>query len=268
MKKIYALLLAFAILCLPTPSPSGEPNKILHQRCLYPTVLVFDEEEGYGSGVIVQSLRISANRYLNVILTCDHVVNCGHHFRVSIPDYKDWSRVKTVRNYPAYIYAGNQEIDMAVLCCITKQRRPVAKMDFTQDLYVGDEVYGVGCALRDSPRLDYGKITQVLTPHHWRTSIFTVPGDSGGPVFSKYKLIGLKQAIAGIPFAGISMPLFDMSRVVPVTPLLNWNQKEEGALSFVYKASPAPRLPVLMLNAARLREPAAHPSSGTPTPHP
>ncbi len=76
------------LLCMALLNPSivysVEPDKTLHNKCIYPTVKVeiaVERADGQligsritGSGVIVRSKKIGET-YCNVMLTCNHVVD-------------------------------------------------------------------------------------------------------------------------------------------------------------------------------------------------
>lgn len=271
MKKICSIMLA-AILSAASPALvfSGTPDKILHKQCIYPTVLVCDIYGGHGTGVTVSSRKISPDRYLNIVLTCEHVIAAGGTFNIFTVDYRNWSEVISHETATAYIYASHPEHDMALLFFISDKPRPVAKLGFSKKLFLGNEVFGLGCSQRTFPRLDFGRVTDISPRFSVRTSVTTVPGDSGGPVYHEYEVIGLKKAIAVLPYGNIDHPIFNISWVTPITRLLDWNNAENETFSFILtKTAPQPKLPVLMLNATRFKldAPIAPPVPDMPVRH-
>jgi len=214
MKKIFVIL---TLLCIPSTLFSGEFDEKLHKQCIYPTVAIMARKHNVmGTGVIVRSEKYH-NVYLNVILSCAHIIKEGAEYDIVFPTY-DKSSIKQVVKFKSAICACSKKYDLSVFICISDKKLPCAELGLDEKLFIGNEVFGVGCGLADQPRLDYGRITSLtdMSRGNFRTSIFTVPGDSGGPVFHNHKLIGIKQAVRALRKI-IEIPVFKISLVIPLS---------------------------------------------------
>lgn len=252
---IIATLLLSSSVC-----QAGEPDKDLHNKCIYPTVMLIGTNPHYagiGTGVIVKSTK-RGKGYINYVFTCAHVltktpaqiiesdedvkegedpippkvVPAKYEYVVKVAVYENWSLIKKIKTYPCYVIHAETENskDMALVTFQTDKKMPVVEIYLNPKLYIGNEVCHVGCGLGEPFRVDFGKITSlsnsvgrpiVDTKNLYRTSIMTIMGDSGGPVYHENKLIGLTQMIRGMP-AGqsgpfrINIPVFNMSYVIPI----------------------------------------------------
>jgi len=251
--------LIFVLVLLFSPSYlfSGEPDKKLHSECLYPTVTVVAKNINMmGTGVIVRSEKISDNLYHNVVITCSHIIRKGEDYEVVKGKYKDWSKLEGACKYDCEVYETNRLHDLGVVIFSSEDKMPVATLDFDTKLFIGNKVFRIGCGLNDEPRLDYGRITSLNgivgnIKNSYRTSIPTVPGDSGGPVFHNYKVIGIMAAIRSLRFGWIQLPVFNISYVLPITRYKIWDKELNGAISFVYDK--AKKLPVMSYFIIKLK---------------
>ena len=82
------------VLIFTQPAIAGTPDKQLHTKCIYPTVMVFESGNAQGTGVIVRSEKYEDGQWLNVVLTAAHVVEDFKDGQIATVDYEDWSRVK------------------------------------------------------------------------------------------------------------------------------------------------------------------------------
>ena len=242
---------------------SGEPDEALHEKCIYPTILVYscdpDSCGTHGSGVIVRSEKIDDNRYVNVMLTCHHVICDIKDVRVAIIKYKNWSEIDTTsaKEYRLRIYASDPTIDIAIGFFITAQKMHAADVGMDEKLYLGNELVGVGCAGKNFPRLNYGRLTSLHGLFH-TSSILTVPGDSGGPIYHNYKLVGLKTAIRNIVFHDEIMPVFQLAQHIPTMQLKQWDVYNN--VSFVYDTKETlPQLPIIRAKICYLKKSAVDP---------
>lgn len=232
---------------------ANEPDEKLHTKCLYPTVHISPESKSSrGTGVIVRSSKISENEYLNVFLTAAHVVDSYEQYNLKFFEYEDWSSISHTKNYASIFYAKNFSRDVAIGMFISEEKMPCAEIDFDTKLYIGNDVFRIGCGFGDEPRLDYGKITSVRSKLYedevlYRTSVHTVPGDSGGPLFNKYKLVGLARSVRGYK----GEPVFGISYYIPINSLREWSNEENGAYDFVWKSRSLPKIPFWELRFSR-----------------
>ena len=245
MKK---LIIAATLLLATSICQAGEPDKDLHNKCIYPTVMLQGKNGGTGSGVIIKSVK-RGDQYMNYVFTCAHVLKktparviepeegpptvmpSKYEYVVHIAVYEDWSLIKEIKTYKCnVIHVENSALkDIALVTFKTKEEMKVAEIEANPKIYIGNEVLRIGCGVGEPFRIDYGKVTslsqsagrvQPATEGKIRTSIQTVPGDSGGPVYHENKLIGVAQMIRAMPGnAGpfpTSIPIFHMSYVIPM----------------------------------------------------
>jgi S1-C subfamily serine protease len=223
-------------------SHAGDVDKKLHQECLYPTVYVGRaDQSSYGSGVIVRSDKIEDNLYRNVFITCAHLIDeTSIDYEIKQFIYENWSQVKDVKSYPAVFFAFNKDMDIAIGVFYSDQVMPIATLDFDPKLFIGNDVFRIGCGLGDDPRVDYGKLTAYRkTPKpFFRTSVMTVPGDSGSPLFHDYKVIGIQVSIRSFR----NLPVFGISYAVPLERFKTWNSANNDDLSFAWTKKSLPEM--------------------------
>jgi hypothetical protein len=246
MNKIIALTLAASLFT--SHLYAGEIDKELHEKCLYPTVMIFSQSvSSVGTGVILKSSKQKDNTYLNLVATCAHILKMTpaefetennsqkqhkmikpprYEYVVAVGEYEDWSKLVGVESYECEVRVLDEKKDIALITFVSEKKLYVVDLDLQPKLYISNEVYRIGCGMADPFRLDYGRITSIdggfgelhSTKNTYRTSIPTVPGDSGGPVFHKYKLIGVTQAVRSISTGPISQaPIYHISYVIPLS---------------------------------------------------
>jgi len=228
---------------------AGTPDKDLHKKCLYPTIYVGrSDQTSYGSGVIVKSEKIEDNKYKNVFMTCAHLESPNYFdYEVKQVIYENWSEIKATKVFPAFFYAVNKDLDLAIGVFYSDEEMPVATLDFEPKLFIGNEVFRIGCGLGDEPRLDYGKVTQFkknVLKQTIRTSVHTVPGDSGSPLFHEYKVVGIMVSIR----AHRTIPVFGISYAIPVERFKIWSKDNKDFLDFAWANKEMPKLPFYYLN--------------------
>lgn len=226
-------LAGFFLLLLVSSVFSDEPDKTLHEKCLYPSVMVTDGEEGIGSGVIVRSDKVGSN-YRNIVLSAAHCFDNKRYF-IRVATWKDWSDLDGFTDYPCKVYVIERNLDLAVVIFESKVKMPCVDIAFDEKLFIGSEVMRIGCGYGDPMRVDFGKVTSLNAGIRdnvktLRTNIYTVPGDSGGGVFHKNKLIGIMQAIRSTEH-GLG---FNISFVVPVSEIKKWNATLNNNIDFVF----------------------------------
>lgn len=223
-------------------SHGGEVDKKLHQECLYPTIYVGrSDQSSYGSGVIVRSDKVNDNLYKNVFITCAHLIDeTSIDYEVKIYVYENWSQVKDIKSYPAAFFSYQRDLDVAIGVFYSTEQMPVAKLDFDPKLFIGNDVFRIGCGLGDDPRLDYGKLTAIrkLPKPTFRTSVMTVPGDSGSPLFHDYKVIGIVVSVRSFR----NLPVFAISYAIPLERFKQWNDANNDNLSFPWKDKKLPEM--------------------------
>ena len=252
-------LIIAATLLTTSVCQAGEPDKDLHNKCIYPTVMLTGTNPHYtgtGTGVIVKSKK-RGKGYINYVFTCAHVltktpaqiiesdeevkegeepippkvVPAKYEYVVKVAVYEDWSLIKEIKSYPCHVIhvENGSSKDIALVTFQTDKKMPCAEISLNPKLYIGNKICRVGCGLQEPFRVDFGMITSlnsstgrpiVYTRNLYRTSIMTMPGDSGGPVYHENKLFAIAQLIRGMttqagPFE-TKVPVFHMSYVIPI----------------------------------------------------
>jgi hypothetical protein len=224
------------------------PDILFHEKCLYPTVKVCDKQEtSGGTGFITRSMKQN-DKYYNIVLCAAHVIAPLEQIKICVANYKNFSQVDSFDCYDAVLYASNTKLDLAIICFISDRPMYVVDLDFQSNLYLNTTVFRIGFGGLEDPRLDYGNITQPLTRTDTgliRTNVFTIMGDSGGPLFlsKNYKVIGVAHKIK--TFKGNLLP--NISYYVPVSSFSQWNSEMEGAFNFVYLEEQLPVYPFKLL---------------------
>jgi len=231
----------FVIISMMIVSPlfSGEPDKKLHEKCIYPTVMISNAQgSGSSTGTIVRSEEMDDGTYHNVVITTAHGLNT--ELIVASPHYKNWSELEGGQLFPATIYYTNSNADIAIIIFMSGRPMHVADFGFEEKIYIGNKVVRIGCGLADAPRLEEGIITGINLPSArgvenkiHRMSIHTLPGDSGGSLHHNYKIIGLTQSIRTVPGNHGPQPIYHYSMAVRLRDIELVLASEAGGLDFV-----------------------------------
>lgn len=235
------LLMASLFMSFSTVECNGAeaPDKKLHKECLYPTICVASvDETSFGSGVIVLSKKINYE-YINFFISSAHVIEKGTDYNVLLHKYEDWSTVVGVKKIKCKFYAKHKKRDLIIGAFLTKTAMPSAKINMKIKFYIGTKLFRIGCGLGDVPRLEYGIVSAPImkkggpaTLNTVRTSIQTVPGDSGGPVFDrKYQVVGVTKAIKYYR----SQLIFGTGYIVPITDLGKWSNENNKRFHFLWE---------------------------------
>ena len=223
-----------------SPVFSGEPDKKLHEKCIYPTVMVSNSDRsGSSTGTIIRSEKIEDGKYHNVVITTAHGLK--EKVVVHVPSYENWSELVGTTMHPALMYYINPKADLAIAIFVSSKLMPTADFGFEEKIYIGNKISRIGCGLGDAPRLEEGILTGISMPSMHkgkvhRMSIHTLPGDSGGAVFHNYKIIGFTQSIRSLP---PSNPFVDAEKIynyamaVRLQDLESTMMVEKGGIDFV-----------------------------------
>lgn len=240
---------------------SAEPDKILHTKCLYPTVMV-KSSRTLGTGVVIRSDKFAEQEYRNVVISCGHVVNNQGRDKheIGVGMYENWSEFQGFEIYPAYVYWVDNSLDISVLLFISEKKLPVADLDFDAKIYIGTDCSRIGCGLNQQFRLDIGKITSVnidisnTITNIYRTSIPSVGGDSGGPLFVDNKVVGLMSAVQYTPGRFYKFPVYHLSYCVPIR-FFKETKSDNISMDFVIdKTKELPSLPFFTLQVQQMVE--------------
>ena len=247
MKNILTfMILAFFVASVdPTILAAGQPDEKFHKECLYPTAMIISQcgpSNAVGTGVVVKSKK-EGDKFTNHVLTVAHVlvpsmvivnqdqqqfvIEASHKIRIG--KYKDWSKYEGYDEFTAEIVFFNQAEDIAMLRFQSDSEMPVATIYKDPEIYIGNDVVRIGCGVGEPFRTDWGKVnslkeSQDKVIHAMRGTIRitanTLPGDSGGPVFYEYKIIGVAQAIRQVEGKVQNNPVFHMAYVIPIEKFL------------------------------------------------
>ena len=233
-KFLFCLFVSFISIL---PVFSAETNEKLYTNCLKPTVLFTTRDKKYvGSGVLVRSDLVNS-KYHNVVITCNHCARHSPYNLVQVPKYNSKQELTGYTNYNATVYARVKNYDLAIILFESDVVLPVAQLEMNPKLVIGSKILRVGYGLGDDPRLDRGEITSVKTLDpdffrgYYRTNVYTVYGDSGGPLFNKkYNVIGIAHGIR----CASGHDLFQQSYYIPTQWLKTWDDEINNTVSFVY----------------------------------
>lgn len=210
LKKIQTISLLFVLLS--NFVYGGEPDVKLHKKCIYPTVWIRNVTANTnGSGVIVSSNKENG-QWKNTVWTVAHMLGSiavtepttkttiiiPPQCTVSIARYTNWSTFEGYSSRRLSIVKADPVKDFAICEFTSDEEMPYAEVESNPKLYIGNEVFRIGHGFNLDARLDYGRITSLnpsFVKGQIRTSIYSVSGDSGGPVFENYKLVGILTSV-------------------------------------------------------------------------
>lgn len=251
--KITSIIL---VILLSISVNAGEPDKVLHEKCLYPTVMLENnshvpEMRGTGTGVIVKSKK-KGKQWENYVLTVGHNLDktpkhlcqkngpdqppvleeAKYEYIAKVGVYENWSTLKDIKEYPVEVLHDDDEADIGLVRFISDKEMPAAEIYEGFDIYIGNEVVRIGCGVGEPFRVDYGRITSVPASapkalrnqdlkEVYRFSAPTVQGDSGGPLYHEGKLIALAEAIAGTSAGPFPIPVHHIAYAVPIHRAMN-----------------------------------------------
>jgi hypothetical protein len=243
--KTKILILIFFLFS--TPLFSEEPDKKLHEKCIYPTVSIVGKNErgdhyDCGTGFIVRSEKHN-KKYYNVVISCAHITT-GTKMKIKTPYYKDWSFFEGYRVYNCDVYASDPERDLSILLFVSDKQMPVIEWGWDQKYYIGSKMFKIGCSMGLEPRLDRGYINSINNlirkkEGHFhsgtiRASVFTIPGDSGCANFVNYRLIGITQSITmNINENGLDQN-YSITNIIPIEAFKKWNESLDNSVGFIY----------------------------------
>lgn len=216
---------------------ADEPDVNLHKKCLYPTVKI-DSAKRLGSGVIIKSVYVEEHKHwLNTVISSAHIITPPStvfdfetfefktiptpKYKIIFTKYKDWSRIDKTESYDCHVRRTDYAKDICVLNFWSTEEMPTAEINRDEKLFIGNRIMKIGNGLGDETRIDKGEITGFnckVLPDMIRTSIFCVPGDSGGPVFHKKKVVAVLGAIRYMNTEeGVRVPLCNISYMIPLS---------------------------------------------------
>jgi S1-C subfamily serine protease len=187
---------------------------------LSPTIQITNENKKVtGTAVIFKSYPVENGLYINIALSCEHVMS-----NVVICQSFEYSErkfcINKINHYCASVYKNEQD-DISILIFLSKSKFNTAKLEFNTKFDLLQNVYAVGCGLSESPRYTEGKINGLHKTNDFieniRTNVPIVPGDSGCGLFTKdHKLVGISNHIKKLQLNGFSYPIEGISVFKPL----------------------------------------------------
>ena len=174
------------------------------KNCLEPVIMLQnDSKDMTGSAVIIDCRPLEDGNYLNILFTCDHVLNANMN---AITMKYDQGFVDEDKNFVIQPIYRNEPKDLAIAIFISEKFMPTASTDMENMPKIKDHVFAIGCGMGEPPRFTEGVVTNLGSkkqPYDTiQTNIYIVPGDSGSPLYYKNKIIGITSAIRSYTHAG------------------------------------------------------------------
>jgi S1-C subfamily serine protease len=207
---------------------SGEPDKLLHEKCLYPTIMIINQNS-IGTGVIVKSMKLLEVTYDNYAFTCAHVLIPEptkppeidkYKIKARVGVYENWSTLVGYTEHQCEVLYIDQKKDIALIKFKSENHNFTADVEKDPKIFIGNQICRVGCGMGEPFRLDFGQLTSAsdsignMIKNTYRVNIPTIMGDSGGPVYHEYKLFGLAKAVRSLD--NLEIPISHIAYVVPV----------------------------------------------------
>jgi hypothetical protein len=234
------VIVTVLLLTLSPVVSSDEPDKLMHNKCLYPAVTLKPSQGGgNGSAIIIRSEKVG-KLWHNVALSAAHVFS-PQPYVVRVFEYENWSTIVGFKDYPAIFYRANKLKDTTVVLFISDKEMPVADLSFEKDYFIGSEINRVGSGLGEEPRFEKGIINSLSSLNEGnvkgtiRFSACTVPGDSGGGLYHKNKLIGILQAIRVSGDGASQQHVNHMAYAIPISRFKNWNKELNNIMDFAFE---------------------------------
>ena len=191
MKKLFVSLFCFSLML------SFVWCQEIDKKCYDSVVLLKSlDKSSTGSAVVVQSREIGKNLYMNTIFSAEHIFAKPMY---AIPlSYND-GFIEQDEPFALQTIYKNQDTDLALASFLSIKELPVADLDFITLPKPRSKAFLIGCGLGQPLRYSEGLITgfgpQKNKLEYIQTSIYTVPGDSGCPVYYNNKVIGITSSI-------------------------------------------------------------------------
>ena len=237
--------------------------KELHERVLYPTILVRTEKAG-GSGTVIKSLEVDTE-YRTYILTNHHVVAealkladkwdplVGREVKVEVRapvfaefyEYRRLSILDRADSRRADVVAWDKDHDVALLELISgKPPEYIASMlprEEIPNLRMFMPIIACGCAMGHKPIATMGYITsldeRIDNLQYWLANTPTIFGNSGGGQFlaETGEFIGIPSRL-DVALVGYSASaITHLSYMIPVSRI--YDLLEDWHYEFIYDES-------------------------------
>ena len=234
--------------------------KELHEKILYPTILVRTEKAG-GSGTVIKSVEVNGE-WRSYILTNHHVVSeaikfaekwdslVGRDIKVEVKapvfaefyEYRRWSILDRADSRRADVVAWDKDHDVALLELISgKPPEYVATMlpkGQIAGLRMFMPIIACGCAMGHKPIATMGYITsldeRIENLQYWLANTPTIFGNSGGGQFLSEtgEFIGIPSRL-DVALVGYSASaITHLSYMIPISRI--YDLLEDWHYEFIY----------------------------------
>jgi hypothetical protein len=214
MRLIYSLVLFAGMIF------TAKNKDEFFEKALSPTMQITNESKKVsGTAIIFKSYSIAKDCYINLALSCEHVVSpvvTGYTF-----EYSEKKFCVSKTNYNCVTAYKNEEDDISILIFVSKKKLATVNLQFNSTLDLLQNVYAIGCGLSESPRYTEGKINGLNKSNNVleniRTNVPIVPGDSGCGLFTKDNcVVGISNHIKKLELNGMSYPIEGISIFKPL----------------------------------------------------
>lgn len=212
MKKLFAVLICFIIIL------GAGLSQDVKKTCYDSVILIQSiDKSATGSAVVVQSRKIDANLYLNTVFSAEHIFAKP---MLAVPLKYDDGFVEQLEPIALQAIYKNADTDLAIASFVSSTELVCAELDFTTIPQPRNKVFLIGCGLGEPLRYSEGLVTGLgpkKTKYEYiQTSIYTVPGDSGSPVFLNQKVIAITSSIRSFQSENTIMAANEIATCKPI----------------------------------------------------
>ena len=137
--------------------------------------------------------------------------------------------------YPCAVIDINLEKDLALIVFNSETKLFSVDLKPNPNLSIGDDVQKIGCGGGEQPRLDKGQITSLnYDQGKLRTNVYVIRGDSGGPLFQNYKVVGVVYALKMSQIGPFPQSLHKISTCIPIQDFIKWKNETPNLKNIFY----------------------------------
>ncbi len=177
------------------------------------------DKSATGTGFVIQSREIEKNLYFNTILSAEHIF-VKPMYANTLKNSDGFIAVDESR--ALQIIHKNSDTDFAIACFLSEKKIPVLDLDFENYPKLRTKAYSIGCGLGIPLRFSEGIVTALTNSkedyQHIITNVYTLPGDSGCPLFIDNKVVGIVSSIKTFTNDGQTFAANNISMSKPIKP--------------------------------------------------